>query len=182
MSRFKVRSPMDPLRDSPEESRLSLYNKKNDKNLFNSIDNENIKLSGSRVYVYQYIPSDDIDDVYMEIRKKTIDSEPIALWSHYDPRPMEENLTQFGVEIQNDQLFIFNKSYCEKMLGRPIAIGDIIEPEFQEIKFQVHEVQEDSFEVYGVYHLLAHATVLRDTEDIQNDPFLDRSERVGGKI
>jgi hypothetical protein len=45
----------------------------------------------------------------------------------------------------------------------------------------VYEVQEDSFEAYGVYHLLVHAKVLRDTEDIHNEDYFDRSNDIGGR-
>lgn len=177
--RYKVTTPPT---NFPEErdTRLSLFKKKNDKNLFNLIDAENIKLSGSRVQVFKYIPSDDVDEVYQESRQKTITHEPITLWAHYDPRPVEENLTQFGVEMQMDQVFVFNKSYAEKTLGAPVAPGDIIKPEFQDIKFEVFEVQEDSFEAYGVYHLLAHARFLRDTQDIHNEDFFDKTDKLGG--
>jgi hypothetical protein len=179
--RYKVTTPPT---NFPEErdSRLSLFKKVKDKNLFNMIDAENIKLAGSRVSVYKYIPSEDVDEVYMESRKKTITGEPIKLWAHYDPRPIEENLSQFGVEIQIDQVFIFNKSYAENILGRTLVIGDVLEPEFQDIKFEVFEVQEDSFEAYGVYHLLVHAKVLRDTKEIHNESYFDRTDDIGGKI
>lgn len=180
MSRFKVNTPPT---NFPEErdTRLSLFKKKNDKNLFNMVDAENIKLSGSRVKVFEYIPSEDIDDVYQESRQKTITQEPVTLWAHYDPRPVEENLSQFGVEMQIDQVFVFNKSYTENSLGRPISIGDVLQPEFQEMKFEVFEVQEDSFEAYGVYHLMVHAKLLRDTQDIHNQDFFDRTEKIGSK-
>ena len=179
--RYKVTTPPT---NFPEErdSRLSLYKKVKDKNLFNLIDAENIKLAGSRISVYKYIPSEDVDEVYMESRQKAIAGEPVKLWAHYDPRPIEENLSQFGVEIQIDQVFIFNKSYTENILGRTISIGDILAPEFQDIKFEVFEVQEDSFEAYGVYHLLVHAKVLRDTKEIHNESYFDRTEDIGGKI
>jgi hypothetical protein len=178
--RYKVNTPPT---NFPEErdTRLSLFKKKNDKNLFNMIDAENIKLSGSRIKVYKYIKSNDIDDIYMESRQKTIAGEPVIVWGHFDPRPIEENLSQFGVEIQYDQVFNFNKSYVESILGSPIEIGDILEPEFQSVKFEVYEVQEDSFEAYGVYHLLVHAKVLRDTEDIHNEDYFDRSKDIGGR-
>jgi len=181
MSRFKVNTPPT---NFPEvrNTRLSLFNKKNDKNLFNKIDAENIKLSGSKVQVFEYVKSEDIDDVYQESRQKAIASEPITLWAHYDPRPIEENLSQFGVEMQIDQVFVFNKSYTEDTLGRTIKIGDVLRPEFQEMKFEVYEVQEDSFEAYGVYHLLVHAKLLRDTEDIYNEDRFDRVDDVGGKL
>ena len=178
--RYKVNTPPTNI---PEErdARLSLFKKKNDKNLFNMIDSENIKLSGSRIKVYKYVKSNDIDDIYMESRQKTISPEPVLVWGHFDPRPIEENLSQFGVEIQYDQVFNFNKSYVENLLGSPIEIGDILEPEFQDIKFEVYEVQEDSFEAYGVYHLLVHAKVLRDTQDIHNEDYLDRTDNTGGR-
>jgi len=179
MARFKVTTPPS---NFPEErdTRLSLYKKKNDKNLFNLIDSENIKLSGSRVRVFEYVASNDIDDVYQESKQKTISPEPVVLWAHYEPRAIEENLTQFGVEMVSDQVFIFNKSYTENILGRSITIGDVLEPEFQEMKFEVFEVQEDSFEAYGVYHLLVHAKLLRDTQDIHNQDNFDRPDNVGG--
>ena len=178
--RYKVRTPPTNTPDE-KDSELSLFRKKADKNLFNLIDAETIRLSGSRVNIYKYIASNDVDEVYMESRQKTISPTPISVWSHYDPRPIEENLSEFGVEIQYDQVFIFNKSYLNSILGRDVVPGDIIEPEFQSIKFQVYEVQEDSFESYGVYHLMAHATVLRDTKDVTNEDYNDVSDNLGGK-
>lgn len=180
MARYSVRSgPTNTPGD--KDSELSLFRKKADKNLFNSIDSENIRLSGSRVRIYKYIKSNDIDEVYMESRQKTISPTPVTVWAHYDPRPIEENLSEFGVEIQYDQVFIFNKSYLVDLLGRDITPGDVIEPEFQDIKFQVHEVQEDAFDSYGVYHLMAHATVLRDTRDVTGEDYTDLSDNIGGK-
>ena len=179
--RYKVNTPPTNIPDE-RDARLSLFQKKNDKNLFNMIDSENIKLSGSKIKVYKYIKSNDVDDIYMESRQKTISPEPVVVWGHFDPRPIEENLSQFGVEVQYDQVFNFNKSYVENLLGSPIEIGDIIEPEFQDIKFEVYEVQEDSFEAYGVYHLLVHAKVLRDTQDIHNEDYFDRSNNTGGRV
>jgi hypothetical protein len=83
--------------------------------------------------------------------------------------------------MQIDQVFVFNKSYTENILGRSIAIGDVLQPEFQEMKFEVFEVQEDSFEAYGVYHLMVHAKLLRDTQDTHNQDFFDRPDQIGGR-
>jgi hypothetical protein len=49
------------------------------------------------------------------------------------------------------------------------------------MKFEVFEVQEDSFEAYGVYHLMVHAKLLRDTQDTHNQSFFDRPDQVGGR-
>jgi len=57
----------------------------------------------------------------------------------------------------------------------------VLQPEFQEMKFEVFEVQEDSFEAYGVYHLMVHAKLLRDTQDIHNQELFDRPDQIGGR-
>ena len=40
-------------------------------------------------------------------------------------------------------------------------------------------MQEDSFEIYGVYHLACSAKLLRDSEDVQRTPLTEVSEELG---
>ena len=183
MERFKVTTPPTHLiQDSNESSMLSLFDKNNsDKNLFDMVDDELIKLSGSEIMLFKYMKSDDYDDVYMESRQKPISIEPIKLFGNYDPRALEENLTQFGLEIQNDQVFIFNKNHVERRVGRSIIPGDVLKPLFQNIKYEVYQVQDDSFESYGIYHLTVHAKLLRDTEQIHNDD-INTVDHQGGRL
>lgn len=162
------------------ESPFRLFNKLNDQNLFNIIDEEQIKLGGSPLMIYKYFQNIEIDDVYGEERSKTISVEPIRIYGHYEPKAIEENLTQFGIELTNDQQFTFNKSYAERRLGRPLIPGDIIKPEFQNLKYEIYEVQEDSFESYGVYHLVCSAKLLRDSEDIHKQ-ITPKSDQVSVK-
>ena len=153
-----------------EDSRLNLFDLNNpDINLFNAVDDEMIKLGGSKIFVYKWLRDDNYDDVYEENRMKVIDQKPRTVWGHYDPRPLEENLTEFGIQITNDQTFTFNKAYLERALSRPLIPGDIIKPEFQNLFYDVFEVQEDQFDAYGVYHLLVSAKVLRDVEKVFPD-------------
>lgn len=162
------------------ESPLRLFNKKNDQNLFNLIDEEAIRLAGSPLMVYKYYQNKETDDVYGEERNKTISVEPVKVYGHYEPRPIEENLTQFGIELTNDQQFTFNKSYIERKLGRTPIPGDILKPDFQTMKYEIYEVQENSFETYGVYHLVCSAKLLRDSDDVHkqqvptSDPIFDK--------
>jgi hypothetical protein len=182
MDRFKVTTEMNKTQEADQASLLSIFNRNSpDRNLFNLVDSELIKLGGSEILVFKYLPSNDYDEVYQESRQKTIELEPIKVYGSYDPRPVEESLTQFGVEVQNDQVFIFNKTYIERLIGRAIIAGDVLKPVFQNMKFEVYQVQEDSFENYGIYHLLVHAKLLRDTEDIHNEPMLS-SNPLGGKL
>ena len=151
------------------DSELNLFDRNNpDINLFNLIDEENIRLSGSKVNFYKFIRSNEYDTVYLEQKNKPISPHPIMVYGHYDPKIVEEPLNQFGIQLTSDQIFTFNKSYLEKKLSRPPIPGDIIQPQFQNIKYEIFEVQEDSFEGYGVYHYICTAKVLRDSEEIQN--------------
>ena len=143
-----------------------LFNKDSDRNLLNIIDEEQFRLGGSPLLIYKYFQNIEIDDVYGEERNKLISVEPIKIYGHYDPKPVEENLSQFGLELVNNQKFTFNKSYVERRISRPIIPGDIIKPQFQNLKYEVYEVQEDSFENYGIYHLVCVAKLVRDSEDV----------------
>lgn len=150
---------------------LNLYDLDNpDIELFNLVDDELIRLGGSQILLYKFYRNEILkDNVYGEASQKSISDTPVVLQGHYEPQPLEENLTEFGIEITSDQLFTFNKSYLEKVVGRPLIPGDILQPKFQNLKYEIYEVQEDSFEVYGVYHLLCAARVLRDDVTINRN-------------
>lgn len=151
-----------------------------DINLFNLVDDELIRLAGSKFYFYKYYQTDDYDPVYMESRNKPVSKTPIVVHGHYDPISMAEELTQFGLELTNDQMFTFNKSYIERKLGRSVIPGDVIKPFFQDQKYEIFQVVEDSFEAYGVYHLICSAKLLRDNPEIQDTPLTQTSEELGG--
>jgi hypothetical protein len=169
-SSFRVNHQIvgDPI-DQPR-SELGMFDDDNpDLELFNLVDDELIRLSGSEVLLYRYHQDEGYDSLYGEDRRKAIEETPVALIGHYDPRAIEENLGEFGLELTNDQMFTFNKHYVERKVGRALIPGDILKPKFQNIRYEVFEVQEDSFEAYGVYHLVASAKILRDHKDVQRE-------------
>lgn len=166
--KFKVTTKMPLLPDIDQgDSKLNFYDRENpDINLFNLVDDEIVRISGSKLQYYKYERSEsNFDDVYMEERNKPITSVPITVHAFYNPKPMEEDLGQFGINVSNDQIFTFNKSYIEQKLGRVPISGDVVKPQFQEIKYLIYQVQEDSFSLYGVYHLNCYARVYRDDEN-----------------
>ena len=179
---WKVTTKLPELPDlDGEDSLLSLFDQNNaDINLFNLVDDEMIRLAGSKFSFYKYNQTDDFDPVYMESRNKPIAKIAITVHGHYDPISMSEELTQFGIELTNDQLFTFNKSYIERKLGRSVIPGDVIKPYFQNQRYEIFEVVEDSFESYGVYHLVCSAKLLRDAPDVQDTPLTEVSDELGG--
>ena len=179
---YKVTTKLPQLPEIDEGAgSLNLFDQENpDINLFNLVDDEMIRLAGSEFMLYKYYQTDEYDEVYMESRTKPIAKDPIRVHGHYDPIAVTEELTQFGIELTNDQLFTFNKSYIERRLGRSVIPGDIIKPVFQNQKYEVFEVVEDSFEAYGVYHLVCSAKLLRDEDIIQDTPLTNVSDDIGG--
>jgi len=179
---WKVTTDLPELPDlDGEDSPLSLFDPDNaDINLFNLVDDEMIRLAGSKFYFYKYLQNDDFDPVYMESRNKPIAKEALVVHGYYEPIAMSENLTQFGIELTNDQIFTFNKSYIERKIGRSVISGDVIKPAFQDQRYEIFEVVEDSFEVYGVYHLVCSARLLRDAPEIQDTPLPQTSDPLGG--
>ena len=165
------------------DSKLSLFDSNsNDLELFNLVDDELIRLSGSKIYYFKTYIDESYDRVYLESRNRIVSKTPIVLWASFDPKAIEEEMSEFGLELTNDQVFVFNKSYIEQNLGRAPKEGDIIKTTFQNIKYEIFEVQEDSFEGYGSYHYNCFAKVLREAEEIVDEPNLDRFERVPTSI
>tara|TARA_R110002020_G_scaffold379488_4_gene590742 strand:- start:2797 stop:3354 length:558 start_codon:yes stop_codon:yes gene_type:complete len=182
MKNFRVNVGLPPIEDiDTSDSDLNLFDQSNpDLNLFNLVDDEMIKLSGSKMKFFKYLQVNNHDEVYMEAREKPIVKEAVVVHGHYTPEAMQENLTQFGIELTNDQVFTFNKSYIQQKIGRSVIPGDIIEPFFQNQKYEIFEVVEDSFESYGVYHLVCNARLLRDSTVVQDKPMLNTSDKLGG--
>jgi len=181
--RFKVNRQMDNLPRVEGATPLSFYDPNNpDVNLFNLVDDELIRISGSPLHYFKSFINEDYDDVYLEARNKTVASEPLLVHGYYEPSVVEEVLSNFGIELTNDQQFVFNKSYIENALRRGPEIGDQIRPQFQNQKYEITEVQEDSFEMYGVYHIVCTARLLREDEGTLNQPTTDRADDVGGYL
>ena len=172
-----VKPPPLPVLEEPG-GELNFFDPANpDINLFNLIDDEMIKISGSQLVYYRYLQSTkDYDEVYLEERNKPISKSGVIVYGHYDPTVLEENLSEFGIELTNDQVFTFNKSYIEQKLNGPLKAGDVIQPRFQNQKYEIFEVQEDSFEIYGVYHLVCSAKLLRDSSDVQDTPLTQTTD------
>lgn len=156
--------------DSDRESELNLYDPTNpDTKLFDLMDDELIKLSGSKLLYYKYNISKAEDNVYEEEQDKHYSRQPIIVFGHYDPKAVDENLTAFGLREESEQVFTFNKEYIKRKIGRDPIAGDILEAVFQKLKFKIFQVQEDSFESYGIYHMICTAKILRGSESIIPD-------------
>ena len=152
-----------------DASLLRLFDENNpDINLFNIVDQELIALGGSDMTIFKFeLDENAEDDVFGEARLKKFYRQ-VKVQGHYEPTPIQEELSEFGIQLTNDQIFTFNRAYIESRLGRGLIPGDVVRPQFQNLMWEVFEVQEDRFDNYGVYHLICSARLLRDVDEIMN--------------
>ena len=180
---FKTSTDMPLIPELEGKSELSFFDQSNpDLNLFNLVDDELIRISGSELLYFKFFQSEEYDEVYLESRSKPRASDPIKVYGHYEPKALEQNLTEFGLELTNDQLFIFNKSYITRKLGREPIAGDVVKPKFQNQRYEIFEVQEDGFQLYGVYHMVCSGKLLRGDVDTVDEPLTNKTEDVGGYL
>lgn len=124
--------------------RIQLWNK-NKTNDYGFIDRavaEVINAGGTGVYVHKYIGTytDDttastgtgdlyIQDVlFLENRDRKYDTDIYELRGSYTPGDPEFDLTQFGLFVNNDSLFMtFHMNTLASLLGRRLMAGDVVE-------------------------------------------------------
>lgn len=136
------------------------------------------------------------DDIFLEMRNRDYAEDPIQLKAFYDLIDIQTELSRFGLELPNQQLYLmFNFSSCVKLLGRPIIIGDIIElpsetqydPNMNPIK-KYMEVTDTAWSTEGyspgwtptlVRVIVQPAYAQQETQDIFND-FVPRIDETTG--
>ena len=124
--------------------RLQLWNqhKTNDYGFIDRVVAESINAGGTGVFVHKYIGTytDDstasvgsgdlyIQDVlFLENRDRKYDTDIYELRGAYNIADPDFDLTQFGMFVNNDSLFMtFHMNTCASLLGRRLMAGDVIE-------------------------------------------------------
>ena len=131
--------------------RLSLYrpNKTADYEFLDKVIYEQFSIGGTDLYVHKYLgpvnPSEDDatadapqyetrtetniqDMLFLENRDRKYDSDVYTMRGIYNVSDTDFNLSQFGLFLSNDTLFItIHQNSSVKTLGRKIMSGDVIE-------------------------------------------------------
>lgn len=130
--------------------RLSLYrpNKQNDYNFLDRTISEMLTVGGTDLYIHKYMgptnqgPSPDYtqpeyanlsptniqDLLFLENRDRTYDPNIYRLRGHYNVQNLDFDLSQFGLFLQNDILFItVHYNTMIDIMGRKLMVGDVIE-------------------------------------------------------
>jgi hypothetical protein len=124
--------------------RISLWNKHktNDYDFIDRVTAESINAGGTGVYVHKYIGVYDDDTsqsqgsgdlyiqdvVFLENRDRKYDKDIYELRGAYTISDPDFDLTQFGLFVNNDSLFMtFHMNTCASLLGRRLMAGDVLE-------------------------------------------------------
>jgi hypothetical protein len=130
--------------------RLSLYrpNKTNDYRFLDRIIHEQLTVGGTDLYIHKYLgptdqgPSTDYtqpqyanqsptniqDLLFLENRDRTYDPNIYRLRGHYNVQNLDFDLSQFGLFLNNDIIFItVHYNDMIEQYGRKLMVGDVIE-------------------------------------------------------
>jgi hypothetical protein len=130
--------------------KLSLYrpNKQNDYKFFDRTISEELRVGGTDLYIHKYLgpqnqgPSNDYtlpeytetaptgiqDLLFLENRDRAYDPNIYRLRGHYNVQNLDFDLSQFGLFLNNDIIFI-NVHYNDMVdiVGRKLMVGDVLE-------------------------------------------------------
>lgn len=129
--------------------RISLWreNRSHDYKFFNDRAREQFTIGGTGINIHKYLGSDNGDGtspelpqysnqseqniqdlLFLENRDRIYDPDVYNLRGHYNVNDMDFDLSQFGLFLQNDTLFItFHLTDMVERLGRKIMSGDVLE-------------------------------------------------------
>jgi hypothetical protein len=130
--------------------RLSLYrpNKTNDYNFLDKTVSEMLTAGGTDLYIHKYLgpnantpsvdytqpqydklePTNIQDLLFLENRDRVYDPNVYRLRGHYNVQNLDFDLSQFGLFLQNDIIFItVHYNDMIDIVGRKLMVGDVIE-------------------------------------------------------
>lgn len=130
--------------------RLSLYrpNKQNDYRFFDRTISEQLTVGGTDLYIHKYLgpnastpsidytqPQYDVlrpeniqDLLFLENRDRVYDTSVYRLRGHYNVQNLDFDLSQFGLFLNNDIIFIVvHYNDMIDIMGRKLMVGDVLE-------------------------------------------------------
>ena len=130
--------------------KLSLYrpNKQNDYRFFDKTISEMLTVGGTDLYIHKYLgptnqgasndytlpeysnlnPNNIQDLLFLENRDRTYDPNIYRLRGHYNVQNLDFDLSQFGLFLNNDIIFItVHYNDMIDIIGRKLMVGDVLE-------------------------------------------------------
>jgi hypothetical protein len=119
---------------------LSLYKpeKSNDYKYFDRIISEQFTVGGTDLFIHKYLGVPDAnnnisttniqDIIFLENRDRKYDPDIIRIRGHYNVQNLDFDLTQFGIFLTNDTIYItVHYNNMIDLVGRKLMVGDVLE-------------------------------------------------------
>ena len=122
--------------------------------LFNTWDEEAIKIGGTPLFYYElFIDTNNIDPIYLESRAKIYSPNPIQLYGYYEPVASQNMQTAFGIDSPDEMIFEMNYRAVLRDVGHVPKIGSRIFSPFLKENWVIIERKTAEFKMYQVLHV-----------------------------
>lgn len=133
--------------------------------LFNSYDEELIRISGSPIFYYEiFIQFDTVDKLYLEDRNKIFSNFPIRLYGLYEPPEQVNNSTLFAIDNPDESIVIeMNYKAVLRDLGHPPKVGSRIYTPHRGENWIVIDRKLTVFQQWGAMHVALTCKKFQET-------------------
>jgi hypothetical protein len=120
--------------------KLSLYKpeKSNDFRYFDRMISEQFTIGGTDLYIHKYLgvdngnqnisPTNIQDIIFLENRDRKYDTDIVRIRGHYNVQNLDFDLTQFGIFLTNDTIYVtVHYNDMIDLIGRKLIVGDVLE-------------------------------------------------------
>ena len=125
-----------------------------DHDLFNTWDEEAIRIGGSPVYYYEvFLQPQTIDPIYWEDRGKLWSNDPIELYCYYEPIPSSNQMTNYGIDGFDEMVFEFNARAVLRTVGHPPKIGSRIFTPHKREHWEIIQRNYGEWKMWGEFRM-----------------------------
>ena len=138
-----------------------------DHDLMDSVDQEQIELSGAPIEYYRVLVDARVDPLYNEQRQKVFLQEPVRMKAVFEPVPPVWNDIQVGFSSDETMMFSFNRKDFLERVGEKPRIGSLIrtcdEGIYWEIVNDKVNVQGEDRKMWGKHRFLVTCVKYQST-------------------
>jgi hypothetical protein len=145
-----------------------------DQELFDRYDLEQIILAGSPITYYPSFIDSSFDKVYMESRDTIIAQEGYKLTTVFEPTRPLQNLDMFGIDSNDELVFLFNIRQWQEVVGPMPKVKSLIFAEWNKTWWEI--LQQDQDEPYKLWTKYRLAIVAKKYQKSRIDQQPDRRD------
>lgn len=106
---------------------MALWDPQNPEHLLHDeIDRELIRMSGSPVLYYKYVPSRVEGNIYSEERDKIFSPTPVCVFAVWEPPKPLQDLGYWGIDSPDDVAMAFNRNEFVELVGELPTTGSLL--------------------------------------------------------